>query len=258
MLSESKSVHFGAAKHWVNADQFLQGLHRVNIFVGGYGSGKSEVAVNFAISLKENGFPVKLGDLDIVNPYFRSREARAVLKEYGVGLLLPPIEIMESDLPLIQPEVAGALQNPDGFLVLDIGGDPVGARVLAALQRTIPERDFNCFFILNSRRPFSGTISEVKRMVEAVERASGINVTHLVVNSHLIEETSEAVIEEGVRLAEAVQKEMGKQIGFVAVERRMLMHFDISLLSYPVLVLDRQLLKPWEQKEQLGPQKFKL
>ncbi len=81
---------------------------------------------------------------------------------------------MESDLPLIQPEVAGALQNPDGFLVLDIGGDPVGARVLATLRGTIPVGDFNCFFILNSRRPFSGTVFEVKRWLKRLSGQVGL------------------------------------------------------------------------------------
>ncbi len=249
---------FQEVVHWIHADQFLKGLHRVNIFVGGYGSGKSEVAVNFAISLTEHGRTVKIGDLDIVNPYFRSREARTVLKEFGVELLLPPPEIMESDLPLIQPEIVGALQNPTGFLVLDIGGDSVGARVLASMRGKILEDNFDCFFVLNSRRPFSGTVAEVKKMVEAIEQASSVLVTYLAINSHLIEETSQEVIEEGIQLAEAVQKEIKKPIGFVAVERRMLNEFDVSWLPYPVLVLDRQLLKPWETREKLGSGKFKL
>lgn len=258
MISEFKSGLLRETGRWINAEQFIRCLRRVNIFVGSYGSGKSEVAVNFSISLAEYGRPVKIGDLDIVNPYFRSREARTVLKEFGVELLLPPPEIMESDLPLIQPEIMGALQKPDGFLVLDIGGDPIGARVLASMRGKIPDDNFDCFFVLNSRRPFSGTVAEVKKMVEAVEKASAISVTHFVVNSHLIEETTVAVIEEGIELAEAVQKETKKAIAFVAVERRMLSEFDVGRLPYPVLVLDRQLLKPWETRDKLGSEKFKL
>ncbi|NPV13650.1 hypothetical protein HPY86_01795 [candidate division WOR-3 bacterium] len=258
MTSESEKGLFQKVTRWIHADRFLKGLHRVNIFVGGYGSGKSEMAVNFAISLAGRDRPVKIGDLDIVNPYFRSREARTALKEFGVELLLPPPEIMESDLPLIQPEIVGALQNPNGFLVLDIGGDPIGAKVLASIRGKIPNDDFDCFFVLNSRRPFSATVADVKKMVEAVENASEISVTQLVVNSHLIDETSVAVIEEGIELAEAVRNETNKVIGFVAVERRMLNEFDAGRLPYPVLVLDRWLLKPWETREKLGSEKFKL
>lgn len=237
------------SSYWMNADRFLKTLRRVNLFVGGYGSGKSEVAVNFALSLTGAGSTIKIGDLDIVNPYFRSREVRHILGEYGVELLFPPVEIMESDLPLINPEISGALKNLNGSLVLDIGGDAVGARVLASLSGVLPANGLNCFFVLNSRRPFSTTVVEVKKMIRGIEEASGIGVTHLVPNSHLIDETTEAVIEEGIVLAEAVKKETGKEIGFVVVERQMLKELNLNCISYPVLVINRQLLKPWETKE---------
>ncbi|MGQ9678217.1 MAG: cobalamin biosynthesis protein CobQ [bacterium] len=230
----------------------------VNIFVGGFGSGKSEVAVNFAISLVKKGFRVKIGDLDIVNPYFRSREARGVLGEYGVEMLFPPVEIMESDLPLIRPEIRGALKNPDGFVVLDFGGNAVGARVLASLSGIISDALFNCFFVLNSRRPFNKTAAEVKKTIHSIEEMGRIKVTHLVANSHLIEETTHDVIEEGIALAEAVAKETEKEIGFVAVEHRVLLEYSFEHIPYPILALNRQLLKPWETKEELGSQKFKL
>ena len=236
---------------WVNGDRFLKSLRRVNLFVGGYGSGKSEVAVNFAISLVKIGFPVKIGDLDIVNPYFRSREVRHILDEYGVELLFPPVEIMESDLPLISPEISGALKNSNGLLVLDIGGNEVGARVLASLRGVIPGDGLNCFFILNSRRPFSSTVADVKTLIQGIEEASGMGVTHRVPNWHRSEGSSVAVIEEGIALAEAVKKETGKEIGFVVIERQLEREFELNRINYPVLVINRQLLKPWETKGEL-------
>ncbi len=243
---------------WVNAEEFLVGLARVNIFVGGYGSGKSEVAINFTLSLTGRGQRVSIADLDIVNHYFRSRAARAVLQEHGVGLLLPPVEIMDSDLPLIQPEIAGALRNPDGWLVMDVGGDPVGARVLASLGQWLPEDAYTCFLVLNSRRPFSSSVSDVEKLIVGIEEAAGIRITRLVVNSHLIEETERAVIEEGIRLGEAVSDKTGKPIGFVAIEDRIFARLALESLPYPVLVLHRLLLKPWEEGDKLGPRCFKL
>ncbi len=243
---------------WVNADGFLINLRRVSLFCGGYGSGKSEVAVNFAVSLAEMGKQVVIADLDIVNPYFRSREARAVLASYGVRVLAPDSTVMESDLPIISPEIKGAIVAGVEFVVLDLGGDPVGARVLSSIEEIKDQADFNSFFVLNSRRPFTRTVEQVWRLMLGIEESAGVPVTHIVVNSHLIEETDESVVREGIELAEAVSRLSGKPIGFVVVERKLFNHFTSDVGPYPVLVIDRMLLKPWEKPEKLGPAKFRI
>ncbi|MEO0071603.1 MAG: cobalamin biosynthesis protein CobQ [candidate division WOR-3 bacterium] len=252
------NISAGTNTRWINADRFLLGLRRINLFVGGYGSGKSEVAINFAIGLKEWGFKVTVADLDIVNPYFRSREARKVLEGFGIEVLLPPVEIMESDLPIIQPEIVGALKNPEKFLVLDLGGDPVGARVLASISPWVPKDEIDSFFVLNSRRPWTRTVESTKKMIEAITDSCGFPITHLIVNSHLIEETSVAVIEEGIKLAESVSKVAMIPIGFVAIESRFFDITQFANLPYPVLVMERYLLKPWEKDSRLGPARFKI
>jgi hypothetical protein len=248
----------GGRCRWFNARDFLAGLRRINLFAGGYGSGKSEIAVNFALSLAEQGRQVAIADLDIVNPYFRSREARTVLESRGVRVLMPPVSMMETDLPMIGPEIKGALANEDSYLVLDLGGDPVGARVMASLNSGLNREEYNGFFVLNSRRPFSGTVEEVEGLISGIEAAAGLPITQLVVNSHLIDETSAAVISEGIELAEKVSQQLNKPVGFVVVERRLSAELKLERINYPVLVLDRLLLKPWEQAELLGPQRFKI
>ncbi|MGB9742208.1 MAG: hypothetical protein ACP5JB_00005 [candidate division WOR-3 bacterium] len=243
---------------WVNADHFLSGLRRINLFAGGYGSGKSEVSVNFALSLVEQGRQVTIADLDIVNPYFRSRETRQVLASRGVRVLMPPVEMMETDLPMLGPGIRGELVNGNDYLVLDLGGDSVGARVMASFGNGLNPGDYSAFFVLNSRRPFAGTAKEVQGMISGIEAAAGLPITQLVVNSHLIEETTAAVIKEGIELAEEVSRAISKPIGFVAVERRLIGELNLASINYPVLLLDRLLLKPWEQAELMGPQRFKI
>jgi hypothetical protein len=254
-FSVSKSVEPAAGKRWFNAGRFLFGLRRINLFAGGYGSGKSEVAVNFALSLAEQGKRVSIADLDVVNPYFRSREARTVLKGFGINVLVPPEEVMATDLPMVQPEIKGEMLRGDSFVVIDLGGDPVGARVMASIASGIDTFDINVFFVLNSRRPFTSTVKEVSELMKGIENSSGLPITHIVVNSHLIEETSGAIIKEGIELAERVGAVTGKPIGFVAVEQSVLEDFDFNDCPYPVLVLRRLLLKPWEGQERLGPQR---
>lgn len=243
---------------WFNAGNFIAGLRRVSIFAGGYGSGKSEIAVNFALSLRALGMPVTVADLDIVNPYFRSREARQILEQWGVRVLIPPVTMMETDLPMIGAEIRGAMISGAGFLILDLGGDPVGARVMSSLSHGVNRDEYNSFFVLNSRRPFTRTVSQIQGLLGDIESTSGLTITHLVVNSHLIEETTAAIIQEGIKLAEAVSAVTAKPIAFIAIERRVLDEFDPNSINYPVLILERQLLKPWERDDRLGPRRFKI
>ncbi len=252
-FSEAGSLAEAAGRpFWFNAGNFIAGLRRVSIFGGGYGSGKSEIAVNFALSLTELGTPVTIADLDIVNPYFRSREARQVLEQLGVRVLMPPVTMMETDLPMIGAEIRGAMFSKTGFLILDLGGDSVGARVMASLSHGVNRDEYNSFFVLNSRRPFTRTVSQIQRLLGDIESTSGLTITHLVVNSHLIEETTAAIIQEGIKLAEALSAVTAKPIAFIAIERRVLDEFDPNSINYPVLVLGRQLLKPWERNDFLG------
>jgi len=251
-------VNTVAAGRWIGAERFLAGLPRVTLFCGGFGSGKTEIAVNFALHLAGGGSRVSIADLDIVNLYFRSREKRAQLEARGVRVLLPGDRLEAADLPIIQPEVKGAIERSDGFVVLDLGGDPVGARVMASIAPSIRPAEMRAMFVVNSRRPFTLTAEATARTMAEIGGTGGFGIDSLVVNSHLGDETSAATILEGIGLAEAVEASTGVGIAFVAVERRMLREFDAEGCGYPVMVLDRQMLKPWERAERLGRDKFKL
>jgi hypothetical protein len=159
---------------------------------------------------------------------------------------------VNADLPIITPEVKGAIDRPDGCLVLDLGGDPVGARVMASLADGMDWNDYSGFIVLNSRRPRTNTVAGARQMIAGIEAASHARVTDVVVNSHLIDETAGPVIEEGIGLAEDVAQATGKRVAFVVVERRVLATFDAGSCPYPVMVLDRLMLKPWEQSNWLG------
>src|SRR5512139_3009130 len=98
-------------KNWFNADSFLRELSRINIFCGGFGSGKTEVAVNFSLRMRELGRKVSIADLDIVNLYFRSREVREQLRNQGIDVLVPNEALVNADLPVIVPEVRGAIEG---------------------------------------------------------------------------------------------------------------------------------------------------
>lgn len=138
------------------------------------------------------------------------------------------------------------------LVVLDLGGDPAGAKVMASLAGAMRPEDYSSFFVLNSRRPFTATVEAAKRMMDGISAAAGIRVERIVVNSHLIDETTPAVIEEGIALGEGLARATGARIAFVAVQRDMLERFDADKCGHPVMVLDRLMLKPWEPSNWLG------
>lgn len=240
------------AANWFNAEGFLAGLKRVSVFCGGFGSGKTEVAVNFALRVRKTGPRVSIADLDIVNLYFRSREVRGQLRSQGIDVLVPAGALVNADLPIIQPEIKGAMESGGGVTVLDLGGDPSGARVMASLAGAMRPEDYSTFFVLNSRRPFTATVAAAQQMMAGISAAARIKVDRIVVNSHLIDETTPAVIDEGITLGKALAATTGAEIAFVAVGREMLPRFDAAGCAYPVMVLDRLMLKPWEPSNWLG------
>jgi hypothetical protein len=267
-----QAVQSAQGAGWHNADALLAGLARVQLFCGGYGSGKTEVAVNFAMRLREAGKAVSIADLDIVNPYFRSREVRAELRKRGIEVLVPAEALVNADLPIVIPEIQGALTRSDacesgdrasdvcpqmlerspGVFIIDLGGDPVGARVMASLAAHVRIQELSNCFVLNSRRPATRTVAGALKMMDGISAAAGIGITGIVVNSHLADETTAEVIAEGIALAEEIRAETAVEIAFVAVERQMVAGFDVDKCRYPVMVMDRFMLKPWERSNWLG------
>jgi hypothetical protein len=216
------------------------------MIVGNYGSGKTEVAVNLAIGLADAGNQVQIADLDIVNPYFRSREARAVMERHGIRVVIPPGEQIYADLPIVVPEIKGMLRPAKGvYSIFDIGGDDVGARMLSSFREAIGDAPYALLQVINSRRPFTDSVEGCLKMQSAIEEAARLQVTGYIVNSHLIEETTVDVVLEGCDLAGAVSAKSGVPVAFVAVMGDMAERPEIIELSLPILRLERLMLPPW-------------
>jgi hypothetical protein len=222
------------------------------IFVGNFGSGKTEVAVNFARYVrKELDPPVHLIDLDVVNPYFRSREAIDVLQEEGISVVAPKGETFYADLPIIVPEVRGVLQSSTGRVILDVGGDDLGATVLASLKDAIPDGSYELWIVLNARRPFTDTVEGSIRMIRQIEGASKLKATGLVGNTHLLHETTAKIVEDGFRITKEVASESSLPIRFVAVQEKIIQAVAGKSLGVPLLPLHLTMRRPWE-KEHMG------
>ena len=133
-------------------------LNGIVAIVGNFGSGKTEVAINLAVNRKRAGLDVRIADLDLVNPYFRTREAKIALEELGVELVLPPREYLQADLPILSPSVAGMIRQSKGLSILDVGGDDAGATVLAALANAFSGVHVHMLQVVNPFRPQTATL----------------------------------------------------------------------------------------------------
>jgi hypothetical protein len=224
-------------------------LSGVVIIVGNYGSGKTEVAVNLAVHQKRLGGKVRVADLDLVNPYFRAREARRVLESMGIEVILPPEQLLQADLPILVPQVAGLASNPDGLAILDVGGDDAGATVLAALHQAFAQLDGRptVLQVVNPYRPSTGSVEGCSRMRRAIEASARLAVDKWVGNAHMLEETALDHFRFGCDFMDSLQAHSGLEVEFVTAPHDLFPQIDTERLKWPVLPIHRQLVPPWKQ-----------
>ena len=220
---------------------------RIRIFVGAYGSGKTEVAVNYAFALRQQQQDVVIADLDIVNPYFRSRELRDAFEARGIRVVAPVGELAHADLPIITPMVRGAIQEETGsVLILNVGGDAAGSRALSQFAVDIGAQGYDMAMVINDRRPWTSTVEGIQQAIARVEENSRLRVTVLVSNPNLAAETTPEIVHKGHDLVLEASKATGLPIIFLSVMGALAGDLDESRLgSIPMLRLERHLLPPW-------------
>ncbi len=169
---------------------------RISLFAGHYGSGKSNVAVNYAIALVGEGRRVRLADLDIVNPYFRSKDCEDLLRAHGVTVISSPYANSNVDMPAIPAEAYAMTEDKSAFFVADVGGDDQGARALGRFADAIrAENDYEMFLVVNCFRPSTRLPEQVEQMRREIETAAHLPFTAIMNNSNLgVETTAETVL----------------------------------------------------------------
>lgn len=220
-------------------------LEGIVVVVGNYGSGKSEVTVNLAAHRLKAGIDVRIADLDLVNPYFRSREVRGTLGKLGIEVVIPPERYFYADLPILSPKVAGMIRQPNQLTLLDAGGDDVGATVLASLYEPLKDQTVQMIQVVNQYRPYTDTIEGCMKIKEQIEYAARMPVTGLVGNANLIDETTIDVIIKGYEFMRELSRESDLPLLFITADKRYLDDIDLNRFSCPVLPVHRQLVPPW-------------
>lgn len=196
---------------------------RVTLFCGHYGSGKTNLAVNYAFWLRSQGLPTVIADLDIVNPYFRTKDSREELEAAGIELISPQFANSNVDLPALPQQVYGALQVRSRYAVLDVGGDDRGA---LAMGRYTPflkeENDYEMLFVVNFFRPLTPGAEEALEVMAEVEQAAGLKCTAIVNNSNLAGHTSPEDVIRSAEKAKELSRISGLPIKMTGIEKGLL------------------------------------
>lgn len=227
---------------------------RLFVFAGRFGSGKTESAVNFAIQLAQGRYPTETGwgkppavfharpllvDLDIVTPYFRSRELGETLRALNVEVVAPAAVGRYLDFPAISPEILGAIEQQGQMVVLDVGGDPQGARALGQYSAAIGAQEYAAYFIVNPYRPFTDSLQGVREAIRAVEATSRLKMTALVSNPNLMDETTLELVLAGHQRVLDISRAIGLRVALLCVEPNLTERVRPHVGDLPILGIQR-------------------
>ena len=187
-------------------------MSRIKIVTGHFGSGKTEIAINLATEHKNS----IIVDLDTVNPYYRTAEHKEKLQNMGVEVIASEFAATNVDIPTLPAEIIKVFTS-DKPSVIDVGGDDDGAFALGRYKNFFEENEYEMYFVVCGTRPLTKTADEVLELMQNIESASRLKITHLINNTHLAQFTDEETVLKGQVLCEEVSKKTGLPIIFTTV-----------------------------------------
>jgi hypothetical protein len=226
---------------------------RITLFAGHYGSGKTNIAVNYALLLAREGKKAAIADLDIVNPYFRTKDSAAELAEAGVDLISPQFANSNVDLPALPAEAYRLVEDKSLFAVMDIGGDDRGAYALGRYAPFILEEgNYRMAFVANPYRPLTKTPEEALEVMREIEAAGGVPFTAIVNNANLAHETTAETVLAAVPYMEKLSELSGLPVWMTSAEGAVAAELAGKV---PGLLAMRLQAKYFDLPEQKGPPK---
>ena len=217
-------------------------LSRITVFAGHYGSGKTNIAVNYALFASQHRENVVIADLDIVNPYFRTKDADKVLGESKVRLISSPYANTNVDTPALPPEAYAVIHDPSTTAVIDVGGDDRGALALGRYTPSIiEENNYEMLFVINKYRYLTADAESTIEVMREIERAASIRFTGIVNNSNLGDETTAETVLASGGYASEVARLSGLDIKMTAVKRSLVSELEGKIENlFPIDLYVRQ------------------
>lgn len=219
-------------------------VSRIRIFTGHFGSGKTEISINYAIKLAKEGKKVAIVDLDIVNPYFCTRGLKKELEEYGIRVIAADPNLSNAELMVVPPEVLAVFNDRSYEVIMDIGGDDQGAVVLGQYNRYLREEPYDMYFVINNNRPLTSNDNDIQDYMKAIQLASRIKVTHLISNTNMSYETAVEDIIRGDKIVAELSEKLNISYQYT-VCRRDLVNEVKGKVQAELLPIDIYMKPPW-------------
>lgn len=217
--------------------------NRIVLLAGHYGSGKTNVAVNLALTLKNQYEQVAIADLDIVNPYFRSKDSVALFEERGIRLICSAYANTNVDIPALPPDLYAIVDDNILHTVIDVGGDDRGALALGRLAPAIKaENDYAMWMVINCYRPLTRTPEEVLDVMREIELAGGLPFTGLVNNSNLGAATTAEDVLASMKYAEQTAALTGLPLVMTTVDEPLYDELQSQISNLYPLQLQRRVV----------------
>jgi cellulose biosynthesis protein BcsQ len=219
-------------------------MSRIRVFAGHFGSGKTEISINYAKDLAKQGEKVAIVDIDIVNPYFCVRDLKEELEAVGVRVIASSPHFSNAELAVVPAEVISAFNDKSSEIVFDVGGDDAGAVALGQYNRYFREESYDMYFVVNTNRPFTQNSQAAEEYIRAVERSSRLKVTHLISNTNMSYETTVEDILKGDREVLELSRKLNIPYKFV-VCRRDLVDEVKGKVNAEIYGIDIYMKPPW-------------
>lgn len=219
-------------------------MSRIRIFTGHFGSGKTEIAMNYAIKLAKEGKKTILADLDIVNPYFCSRDKKEVLEQYGIRVISSNPEWSNAELMVVSGEVNSVFNDKSYEVVLDVGGDDKGAIVLGMYNRYFKEEPYDMYFVINNNRPFTIDEQGTEEFMKEIEMSSRLKVNKLISNTNLSYETTKEDILKGDVIVSELSRKLNIPYAYTVCRHDLIDQIE-GKVHAEILPLDIYMKPPW-------------
>ena len=233
--------------HLLSTAGRVPATRRIVVFSGAYGSGKTEVSLNFAKMKRREGARVIVVDLDIVNPYFRSREATREMERHGIQVISSAPGFEAADLPALAPGILQAFHDEGATVIFDVGGDPVGARALARYSAEFEAAGYDMFFVVNTNRPFTRDVAGAETMLESIEDSSRLAFSGIVSNTHMGDETTPCDVLRGVRVAKELATRRNVPVVFACATPGVLARLSGAIRDTRLVAIQLHMRPPWAQ-----------
>lgn len=216
---------------------------RFNLICGHYGCGKTNLSLNLALEAAKSGQKVTLVDMDLVNPYFRSSDYATQLQQENIRIIAPVYANSNVDVPSLPADVYGIFDS-DELVIMDVGGDDVGATVLGRFSAQINALDYDLFYVINKYRNLTAEPEEAVAVLQEIERVSRLKASGLISNAHLKAETTPKTILSSLDYAEKVSELTGLECKAVTVPKRIAAEFEkeaeannVKVPVYPIDII---------------------